>query len=49
MMLKLPHSDFRWLSPEELDSFDIASFDSDGDVGAVLEVHVTSTCSNHSA
>ena len=38
MMMKLPHSEFRWLSPEELDQFDIDGFDATGDYGVVLEV-----------
>ena len=38
MMMKLPHSEFRWLSSEELSQFDIDGFDAMGDYGVVLEV-----------
>ena len=38
MMMKLPHSDFRWLSEQEIESFDIEGFDVNGDYGVVLEV-----------
>ena len=38
MMMKLPHSGFRWLSEEEIDSFNIEEFDVNGDYGVVLEV-----------
>ena len=38
MMMKLPHSDFRWLSEQEIESFDIEGFDVNSDYGVVLEV-----------
>ena len=37
-MMKLPHSEFRWLTREELESLDIENFESDGDFGIILEV-----------
>jgi len=42
MLAKLPHSQFRWLSSEELAEFDVDEFDAMGDYGVVLEV-----CSNN--
>ena len=38
MQMKLPHSEFSWLSEEEIESFDIEKFDVNGDYGVVLEV-----------
>ena len=38
MMMKLPHSQFRWMSAEELENFDIDGFNVDGDYGVVLQV-----------
>lgn len=38
MMQKLPKSGFRWMTADELKSFEIDGFDANGDVGAVLEV-----------
>ena len=38
MMMKLPYSDFRWMSESELNAFNVESFNCAGDYGAVLEV-----------
>ena len=38
MTMKLPHSEFRWLTENEIESFDIEGFDVNGDYGVVLEV-----------
>ena len=38
MMMKLPHSGFRWLSESELNVFNVESFNCAGDYGVVLEV-----------
>ena len=36
-MQKLPKSDFRWLSKEEINQFDIDSVDLEGDLGYIIE------------
>jgi hypothetical protein len=38
MMMKLPHSQFRWLTEQELDDIHVQDFDAAGDYGMVLEV-----------
>ena len=38
MMMKLPHSQFRWLTERELDDINVQDFDATGDYGMVLEV-----------
>ena len=38
MLMKLPHSEFRWLSESELNAFNVESFNCAGDYGVVLEV-----------
>ena len=38
MMMKLPHSEFRWMSESELKAFNVESFNCVGDYGVVLEV-----------
>lgn len=37
MMQKLPKSDFKWLSDDEIKKFDISSVDIEGDMGYILE------------
>ena len=35
---KLPHSEFRWITDEEIENLDLMSFNFDGDEGLILEV-----------
>ena len=40
MLAKLPHSQFRWMSSEELAKFNVDTFEAMGDYGVVLEVRL---------